>query len=120
MSNREVTENSLANLKQFKPGESGNPNGRPIGSKNGLRARLMRNAGEKVIPNILKMLKQEGIKLKDNENAEALAEVLYSQALHGDIQSAKLIADLTEPPLPKDVILIGNLNITKIERVIID
>lgn len=29
-----VNENSLKNLKPFKPGESGNPNGREVGSKN--------------------------------------------------------------------------------------
>ncbi len=109
MSNREVTENSLANLKEFEPGKSGNPNGRPVGAKTGLRARLIRGLDTETATDILKELKANGIKFKDNEYAEVIANVLLRQAVKGDVQSIKLIFEQTETPMPKEINLTGDM-----------
>lgn len=109
----------LENLVMWPPGQSGNPAGRPKGAKHGLRARLTQALNKQVTPDILAALKAEGISLDDRENAEALAAVLIKQALDGDIQSAKLIADQTESPMPKSVNLDATLKVERIERIVI-
>ena len=97
-------ERRLANLKPpWKPGESGNPAGRPEGAKNTIRSCLYHALQKQIVPNIETALKQEGIELEENTNAEGIANVLINQSLHGDIQSTKIISDLTEEPFPKDV-----------------
>jgi hypothetical protein len=50
--NRERTVGN-GNLKPFKPGQSGNPLGRPIGAKTGSRARINRLLDKEASPNIL-------------------------------------------------------------------
>ena len=65
------------NLKPFKPGQSGNPLGRPIGAKTGLRSRITRLLDKEASPDILKTLKAEGIELEDRDNAEVIAHILY-------------------------------------------
>ena len=117
MSKKETTdltpnERSLANLKPpWGPGESGNLAGKPKGAKMGLRARLMHALEKQITPNILDHLKQEGIDLDSNENAEGLARVLINQAFFGDISAIKVIAEQTESPLPKEVNLNGELTV---------
>jgi hypothetical protein len=80
------------NLKPFKPGQSGNPLGRPIGPKTGLRSRITRLLDKEASPDILKTLKAEGIELEDRDNAEVIAHILCREAQRGNLQAIKLIA----------------------------
>lgn len=108
---------------QFPPGKSGNPAGRPKGAKTGLRARL--NAKLRATPtaDALAILQADGADLEDPDNAAVLAHVLMKKACEGDAQAAKLIADQTERPLPREINLTGgggepldltwNINIVK-------
>jgi len=68
---------------------------------------------------ILKEFKEKNIKLKDKDYAEIITYALTKAAIDGDIQAIKIIFEQTESPMPKDINLTGDLNITKIERVII-
>ncbi len=100
--NTGTTPNNGNLKKPWKPGESGNPNGRPTGSKNGLRSHLQRILSKQVNPNIIKELKKSGINLESKEYAEALTMVLINKALlEGDTRAHKIIWDQTELQLPK-------------------
>ncbi len=100
------------NLKPFRPGQSGNPKGRPKGSKTGLRARLQRVLDKQANADILQILQAKGIELEGKDNAEVIAHVLNREAQKGNIQAIKMIAEQTESPLPKDVNIGGELKIT--------
>ncbi len=115
-----VREIQNANLQMWKPGQSGNPAGMKKGSKNGLRARLNQALEKQITPNLMAHLKQEGIDLESNENAEAIAYVAINLALFGDISAIKLIADQTESPMPKDVNLNTKVQVELIQRHIVD
>jgi hypothetical protein len=80
-------ENSLKNLRPYKKGKSGNPNGRPKGSKS--------------VSTVLKKLLKEEIKYTTIHTggkevkltlADALAYNLYKTALHSDREDIKLKA----------------------------
>ena len=111
--NRERTVGN-GNLKPFKPGQSGNPLGRPIGAKTGLRARITRLLDKEASPDILKSLKAEGIELDDRDNAEVIAHVLNREAQKGNLQAIKLIAEYTEDggndPLGRTFHTVININ----------
>lgn len=62
---------------KWKPGQSGNPNGRPLGAKN--KKTLVGEALEK--------------------RAEAVADAVVNAALEGDMQAAKLVLERIKPPL---------------------
>lgn len=85
-----------------------------------MRARLNRALDTRGNKELLKTFKENGIKLKDKDYAEIIAHVLMNAAIKEDMQAIKIILEHTEPPLPKDVNLNGDLNVTKIERVIIE
>ena len=114
--NRERTVGN-GNLKPFKPGQSGNPLGRPIGAKTGLRARITRLLDKEASPDILKSLKAEGIELEDRDNAEVIAHVLNREAQKGNLQAIKLIAEYTEDggsdPLGRTFHTVVNINSVK-------
>ena len=103
---------------QFEPGVSGNPNGRPVGAKTGLRARLMRIMDQEISPDLLEQLRLKGISLEDKDHAELIAILLKNLALKSDLQAIKLIFEQTESPMPKEMKLAGELKVTRIERVI--
>jgi urease gamma subunit len=96
------------NLTNFKPGQSGNPNGRPKGAKTGLRARLIQELAKDGDSDILAKMEKLGIKLNDNDVAAVIAHVVARKAQRGDMNAVKLIADQTELPHPKDVKLTGD------------
>ncbi len=75
--NREPHPNSLANLKRFQPGESGNPSGRPK---------------KKLVDHALETLLEE----TDSQKAIEIAKVLIQKALDGDTKAAQLVAERTE------------------------
>lgn len=61
---------------KWKPGQSGNPNGRPLGAKN--KKTLVGEALEK--------------------RAEAVADAVVDAALGGDMQAARLVLERVQPP----------------------
>ena len=71
---------------QFKPGQSGNPKGRPTDSRN--------------VKHVLMAVSRENILLNENGESmivskqEALIRRLYADALKGDKRSAKLLLDI--------------------------
>lgn len=95
------------NLKSYKPGQSGNPAGKPPGTRDGLRACLNRKLREKPNQDALAILESLGARLEGVSNADVLASVLIEKASSGDTAAAKLIADQTERPLPKEINLTG-------------
>lgn len=90
------------NLIPFKPGVSGNPNGKPVGSKWGLRAHLNHILRKRLPGNVIDMLKAKGLELDDKTYAEVIAYVLAVKAAEGDLAAARLVADQTEVPTNKE------------------
>jgi hypothetical protein len=86
---------------QFKPGSSGNPSGRPKGSRS-VSAILAKALQEKVV------VTERG-RRREISKLEAAAKQLANQAANGDQRAAKLVMDLlmqaeskavSEAPLP--------------------
>jgi len=93
MSNQQVTDKQressegadkrLSNLKPFKPGQSGNPKGRPKSVTLSEAYRTMLAAVDETDP-------------EKRTRAEILAEQLYAKAKTGDVSALKEIADRVE------------------------
>jgi len=96
-----ITGNPNLDKGAWKPGQSGNPKGRPVGAKTGLRARLMQMLDQQADADILKAFEAKGIELGDKDRAAVIAYVVGRQALKGNMNAVKIIADQTEAPLPK-------------------
>jgi len=117
-----MTENTVENTEEksrtrglkpaWKPGQSGNPNGRPKGSKTGLRARLKRMLDRQPTDDILKVLEAKGIELEDKDYAEVIAYVVGREAVKGNMQATKIIAEQTELPHPRDLNLNADFHIS--------
>jgi hypothetical protein len=98
-----------ANLKApWKPGQSGNPQGRPVGAKTGLRARLIQMLDQDTEDDILKILEAKGVKLGDKDKAAVISTVVGREAMKGNMQAVKIIAEQTELPHPKDLKMSGD------------
>lgn len=98
------------NLVPFKPGQSGNPAGRPKGAKDGLRATLrkrLKSAPEGMMADVLKTFQ---IDPKDKQNADVIIDVLMYKIAGGDIQALKLVFDQTEEPLKHTLELDGEIH----------
>lgn len=80
-------------------GQTGNPKGRPLGAKDGIRASLRRELNKAACPDVLAVLKGKGLRLSDKTNAGAIAAILIDTAIKGDIQAIKMIMEQTEVPL---------------------
>ena len=72
--------------KRFKPGESGNPSGRPKGSKN-LKTDLMEELGEKI-------LVQEGGEARKLSKQRAVVKTLVNRTLQGDARAASSLLSM--------------------------
>jgi Family of unknown function (DUF5681) len=72
---------------RFKPGQSGNPNGRPKGRKN--LVALLKDALDKRIPI------REGDTIRKVATAEAIILALMSKALKGDSKACAMLIGLT-------------------------
>ncbi len=79
---RRNTEKQLQNLKPFKPGQSGNPAGRP---KKALLSDALRRQLAITAPG-----------MPERTQAEAIAAALISEAIAGNIAAAREICDRTE------------------------
>jgi len=91
------------NLKApWKDGQSGNPAGRPKGSRDGIAAHCRRLLAKDLsLLQIKDKLKAKGIDLEDETNAEAISVVLVLKALTGDLKAIEMLGkfelDLPSP-----------------------
>ena len=100
------------NLKPpWKPGQSGNPGGRPKGAKTGLRCRLMQMLDQAAPEEIVRVLEAAGVKLDDKDKAAVIAEVVGRSAMKGDMDAVRIIVSQTELPHPKDLNLTGDFQV---------
>jgi hypothetical protein len=96
---KEQTKNKAPNgLTPFKPGQSGNPAGRPRGSKDGLRARINRVLRREPDANIMAIAKDLGIADVDSV-ADVIAQAMAVKASQGNVQAAEMILKHTEVPM---------------------
>lgn len=86
----------------FKPGQSGNPAGRPKGCKNGLRAQLLRLVKNAPTGSLKKVAEEYGIGDAATV-AQVIVAVLSARGAGGDLQAIKLMFEQTEEPLKTTV-----------------
>jgi len=79
------------NVRPWKPGESGNLNGRPKGKKDGFKAKLRRMLKSKALPEAVEMVEALGFNLQDDKNEDVLAAMLVIKASSGDLAAMKVI-----------------------------
>ena len=107
-------------LTQWKPGQSGNPAGRPKGSKDGIDAHCRRLLAKDLsFPQIKDKLKAKGIDLEIGTNAEAISVVLVLKALTGDLKAIEMLVkfDLDLPDGADDPTLPPQINVTLVQAV---
>ena len=107
-------------LTQWEPGKSGNPAGRPKGSKDGIDAHCRRLLAKDLsFSQIKDKLKAKGIDLEIGTNAEAISVVLVLKALTGDLKAIEMLVkfelDLTDPA--DDPTLPPQINVTLVRAV---
>ena len=105
-------------LTQWEPGKSGNPAGRPKGSKDGIDAHCRRLLAKDLsFPQIKDKLKAKGIDLEIGTNAEAISVVLVLKALTGDLKAIEMLVkfDLDLPDGADDPTLPPRINITLVQ-----
>ena len=107
-------------LVQWKPGQSGDPAGRPKGAKDGIAAHCRRLLAKDLsLLQIKNELKAKGIDLEDETNAEAISVVLVLKALTGDLKAIEMLGkfelDLTDPA--DDPTLPSQINVTLVQAV---
>jgi hypothetical protein len=78
------------NLKPFKPGQSGNPKGRPKGAKDGLMATIRRLGKKRPAEEVIKILESKGFVMDECTNNEVVAYSLFINAAEGDNQAANI------------------------------
>jgi hypothetical protein len=71
---------------RFQPGQSGNPRGRPKGTKN-LKADLMEELGEKIIV-------REGDQARKVSKQRAVVKSVVARTLKGDVRAAALLTSM--------------------------
>lgn len=79
---------------QFKPGQSGNPRGRPRGTKN-LATDLQEELSAKIIV-------REGDNQETISKQRALVKALSARALQGDIRAINTLVRMIERTLPNE------------------
>jgi len=105
-------------LTQWEPGKSGNPAGRPKGSKDGIDAHCRRLLTKDLsFSQIKDKLKAKGIDLEIGTNAEAISVVLVLKALTGDLKAIEMLGkfELDLPDLADDPSQPPMINITFVQ-----
>ena len=105
-------------LTQWEPGKSGNPAGRPKGSKDGIDAHCRRLLTKDLsFSQIKNALKAKGIDLDIGTNAEAISVVLVLKALTGDLKAIEMLGkfELDLPDLADDPSQPPMINITFVQ-----
>ena len=106
-----MTENTPENTGKghppWKPGESGNPNGRPKGAKEGFEARLRRIGRSNAPDKIIKQLLGVGADLDERSMDDALGWSTYLKALSGDASARKELWDRMYGRSPQALELTG-------------
>jgi len=99
-------------LTQFKPGEISNPNGRPKGSKDSLKAKVRRLLRTRAPSEVEKILKNYGYEPDSPTYADAVAIVAVHQAMQGEVPAIKLLKEMDEDnntPIPQDGKVVVNV-----------
>ena len=107
-------------LNQWEPGKSGNPAGRPKGSKDGIDAHCRRLLTKDLsFSQIKNELKAKGIDLEIGTNAEAISVVLVLKALTGDLKAIEMLGkfELDLPDDADDPTLPPQINVTLVQAV---
>ena len=101
------------NLKHFKPGQSGNPKGRPKGIPNAKTRykRLLELTQQKTNP-------VTG-EIEEFTVAEQMDMKIFDKALKGDLQAYREIMDRLEgkPKITTDIDMTGNINVALVKFV---
>lgn len=83
--------NAAKNLRPFKKGQSGNPNGRPKGSKN-LSTIIQEMLADEELADVLIAIKPRWWEvLPKRDPAHAMVAMMIAKACHGDISAASWI-----------------------------
>ena len=107
-------------LNQWQPGQSGNPAGRPKGSRDGIDAHCRRLLAKDLsFSQIKNELKAKGIDLEIGTNAEAISVVLVLKALTGDLKAIEMLGkfELDLPDPADDPTLPSQINVTLVQAV---
>jgi len=108
------TRGTPENLVPWVKGQSGNPNGRPIGIKESLGSRLKRSLGQKPDQRLKTLCKKLNIDFDDCNVAEVLSGVLIGKATQGSIEAFELILKYTSPLPTQTVAFEGGITLTVI------
>ena len=111
---------NLQPMPNWRPGQSGNPAGRPTGSKDGIGAHCRRLLTKDLsFSQIKDKLKAKGIDLEIGTNAEAISVVLVLQALTGDLKAIEMLVkfELDLPDGADDPTLPPQINVTLVRVV---
>jgi hypothetical protein len=86
-----MNKKSHSNLKPWQPGQSGNPAGRKVGSRNVstiIRELLEEDIDSAILSNPNVLLKADG---KPKSYARGIAQAMCIKALEGNVQAARLV-----------------------------
>jgi len=95
------------NLVMWKPGQSGNPKGRPKGSRNSPRSQLRHLMAKKAPEAALAQLRKAGVQIDDETFAAVLAARLVIDGIAGSAKAMRIIFDQLEMPLSRVIELTG-------------
>lgn len=95
-----VSEASLANLKPWKPGQSGNPGGKPAGARNGLTTKFLNQ--------LLKDFEADGAKAIKNcrEQQPAKYVQIIASLMPKQIEASQPLEDLEDAELAAAIALL--------------
>jgi len=108
---REINAPKEFEANQWDRGQSGNPIGRPKGSKDGPRAQLNRLLRQDASPELFKKFADKLGEMDDKTNGAIMAQVHFALILKGDMMAIKEAYAQIELPHPRDVNLAGDFKI---------
>ena len=83
---------SEADLIPYVPGQSGNPAGRPVGTKDGIAACARRLLAKDLgYADIIEKLQKKGFDMSDKRASNVIATVAVAKALTGDTKAIELL-----------------------------